>query len=231
MKTRSFILGAGLAMVAAAQAGTMTPEIPPASESSDIWRWFVGGSAGYLTDLDEGMYHLQAGVTYQPPGSSACHLFYLEAGFTSGDTGFDYSPPAGVVGGRTENASIDFDIFPITVNYAYMIALTERLKAQAGVGLGIAIVNTDYKWSWTQGGVAPPNNQGSGSDDDTDIMFYGNLFAGLTYAATESLDIFAGIRYILMDESSVDVAVTGVTDYDTGIDGDVLLEIGARWRF
>ena len=228
MKTKALTFLAGLALVAAARAGTLSTQSAQASSGS-LWEWFAGGSAGYLTDMEEGMYGLQVGMEYGNPGGRGTHAIYLEVGFTQDDANFSYI--SNLPGGRSEEADIDLDIIPITLNYRYEAPLTDRLNWFIGLGVGVAIVDSSYHWSWTQV-VAPPGPvEGGGSDDQTDARLYGDIFVGLSYDVTDSFEVFAGVRYILMDEQSRDIDVGGVSDFDEGINGDVLIELGALYHF
>lgn len=230
MKTKTFACLAGLALATAAQAGTPATVMAPAPESG-LWQWFSGGSVGYLTDLDEAMYGLQVGMEYQTADARASHAIYLEVGYTQDDASYRDVPPAGMTGGISRYASLDLDIIPITLNYKYEAAITDRLNWYVGLGLGIAILDSSYKWGWTQA-VMPPNNTGNGRGDDSEVVFYGNVFSGLAYDMSDSFEIFAGLRYIFMDNEDVNVRVAGESvRYEAGIDGDVLIELGARYRF
>ena len=222
---------AGLALVTLAHAGTPTTTTAPAP-SAGLWQWFVGGSAGYVTDIDAAMYNLQVGAEYKNPGAQGTHAIYLEVGFTQDDASYMYSPPPPpFTGGRTENASIDLNIIPITLNYKYEAPITGHLNYYVGLGLGIAILDSSYDWSWNQGGVAAPYNQGAGSDDQTQVRFYGDVFAGLSYTMSDSFRVFAGVRYIFMDNVDRQIDVTNAADYTAGINNDVLFELGVRCNF
>jgi len=228
MKTKTFACLAGLVLATAAQAGTPATEMAPAPESG-LWQWFIGGSVGYLTDLEEPMYGLQAGMEYQTAGSPASHAVYLEVGYTQDDV--SGSETANLPGGVSWDASADLDIIPITLNYKYQTALMDRLNAYAGLGVGIAVLDSSVDWRWSQA-VAPPNNTGAGSDDDSEVLFYSHVFAGLSYDVSDSLEIFTGVRYILMDNEDLKVDFAGQSiGYEAGIDGDFLIELGARYRF
>jgi hypothetical protein len=229
MKTKAFAGLAGVVLVSAVQAGTM-PATPAPAPAGGLWQWFVGGSVGYLTDLEEGMYGLQAGMEYRAPEARASHAVYLEIGFTSDDASYDYRPRPGITGARTEEAEIDVNLIPITLNYRYQAALTEHWNGYMGLGLGVVVTDTSYDWDWSQA-VAPPYNRGGGSEDETDVRFYGDIFAGLSYELGESCELFAGARWIFMDDDDREIDVTGASSHTVGIDGDVLLEIGARFRF
>jgi opacity protein-like surface antigen len=227
MKTTSFIGLGVLALATASQAGTPGAVISPASDSG-LWRWFVGGSGGYLTEQDEGMYSLQMGAEYKNPSQRGTHAVLFEIGFTRDDANYQYI--SNLPGGVSESASIDLNLVPITLNYKYEASITERLNWYAGLGLGIVVLDTSYDWRWSQA-LPPPNGQRGGSDDKADVRFYGNVFAGLAYEFTGSFEVFAGARYIFMDEVDRSIDVSGASDYTAGIDGDVLIELGARFRF
>jgi opacity protein-like surface antigen len=228
MKTKMFACLAGLALATAAQAGTYNTEVAPAPETS-LWQWFIGGSAGYLTDLDEAMYGLQVGLEYQAPGARDSHAIYLEVGYTNDEASYRDVP--GRPGAASRYASLDLDIVPITLNYKYQTTITGRLNGYAGLGAGIAIMDSSLDWSWNRA-LLPPNDTGSGSDDESDVVFYGHLFAGLSCNVTDSFEIFTGVRYIFMDNEDLKADIAGQTlSYDAGIDGDVLVELGMRYRF
>jgi opacity protein-like surface antigen len=57
------------------------------------------------------------------------------------------------------------------------------------------------------------------------------VFAGLSYDVSESLELYTGVRYIFMDETEREIDVTGAPDHTEGINGDVLIELGLRYRF
>lgn len=228
MKTRTFACLAGLVLATAAQAGTPAIQTAP-PPAAGLWQWFIGGSVGYLTDFDEPIYGLQVGAEYQAPGSTASHAIYLEIGYTGDDA--DENHVSNLPGGISWKASADLDIIPITVNYKYQAAFTDRLNGYVGLGVGVAMLDTSVDWKWSQA-LPPPNNTGSGSDDDSDVVFYSHLFAGLSYDVTDSFGIFAGVRYILMDDGDLEANLFGDSlNYEAGIDGDVVVEIGMRYLF
>ena len=177
------------------------------------------------------MYTLHLGLEYKKPDRQGTHALYLELGFTQDDTNYHYAPPPFITGGRIEKANLDLNIYPITLNYKYEAPLTSCLNYYLGLGLGVAILDNSYDWSWTQGGVAPPNHQASGDENNSDTRFYGHLFAGMSYDVSDSFEIFGGIRYLFMDDLDWKSEVRGTSDYPMGIDDDVLLELGARYHF
>ena len=232
MKTTAITAWAGLALITAAQAGTPTTEVAPAP-SAGLWQWFAGGSVGYLTQLDEAMYSVQTGVEYKTPGGRGSQAFYLQVGFAQDDASYVYpnprpgQPPP--MGGREEEAKFDLNIIPITLNYKYEANFTDRLSGYVGLGLGIAILDSSYDWSWSI--PYPPFASDSGSEDRTDVRFYGEVCAGLSYKACDYFEVFGGVRYIFMDNVDYQTGVTGTANYTAGINNDVLIEVGARFRF
>ena len=228
MKTTAFTLFAGFALATATQAGTPSPISAPAP-SAGLWQWFAGGSVGYLTDLDEEMYNLHLGMEYKCPGERSSHAIFLQVGFAQDDANYAFYPPPGNGGGRTETSAIDLDIIPITLNYKYEAALTGRLNYYVGLGLGIAILDSSNDWTWQQVTAPPAPFAGNGSTDNTDVRFYGELFAGLTYNVSDAFQVYAGARYIFMDNE--DIRATSLNTYDAGINNDVLLEAGMRFHF
>lgn len=231
MKTSALMLTAGLVLASScAQAGpTYTTPEPPSSEGT--WEWFAGGSVGYLTDLEDQMYTLHLGAEYKKPNCRGSHSIYLEVAYAQDEDDFSSTPPPGMAGGKTVKAAIDLDIIPITLNYKYEAPLTDNLHWYLGIGAGIAILDSSYDWSWTQA-VAPPNHQGSGNQDTDDVQFYGHVFSGITYEISDSFEIFAGVRYLFMDEQDVKITtLPSLPYYAAGIDGDVLVELGIRYNF
>jgi len=226
LKTTAFTLLAGLVLATAAGAGTPAPVTPP--PNSGLWTWFAGGSVGYLTETERPMYCLNLGMEYRQPGSQVSHSIYLQVGYARDDAGFEYPPPGSSLVGYEANSSIDMDIIPITLDYKYEGVLTGRLNYYVGLGLGIAVVDTSCNWSWSA--TTYPPQSGNGTTDHTDVRFYGEIFAGLSYNVTDQFQICAGARYILMDNVARDVHVIGAS-YDAGINNNVLLELGLRYHF
>ena len=225
MKTTAFTLMTGLVLAASASAGTPAAVTAP-PPTAGLWTWFAGGSVGYLTDLEQPMYSLNLGMEYKRPGTQGSHSIYLQVGYAEDDESYSYHP--GLPGARSADASIDMHIIPITLDYKYEGTLSGRLNYYVGLGLGIAIVDTSCDWRWSQ--AIYPNGSGGGSDDKTDVRFYGEIFAGLSYNVTDAFQIYAGARYILMDNVDRNVHVTGAS-YDAGINNNFLLELGLRYHF
>lgn len=177
------------------------------------WNWFAGGSVGELLDFDEEMYTLHFGSEYGCQGSPVTHALFLEVGYTESD----FSSNRQFTGSTNfPFADLDGEIIPVTLNYKYEQNLIGAFNIYAGAGAGVAFVDTDVAF----GGA-------STSFDET--VFYGHVFAGVTYNFNPSFEVYAGARYIFMDDP--ELTGSGVLDEAFSLDGDFLIELGARYNF
>jgi len=223
MKTKAYACLVGMALITAAQAGSASSEL----QGSSLWQWFTGGSVGYLTDLDHAMYNVQVGMEYRTPGDQTSHSLYLQLGYTQDDAGYGHaSAPGGVV----QSASVDLHIIPVTANYKYEAPLSGNLHYYVGLGVGFVIMNYTNDWTWYQV-TAPPFPHGSGTDDQTDVRLYSELFGGLSYNISQSFEFFGGARFDMMSNVDHNVNVIGAPKFNAGINHDFLFELGARYHF
>ena len=233
-----------LVLALPAFAGTPATVAPPAP--SCLTSWFAGASVGYLTELEEPMYTVHLGVT------NSCWMIggwnvglFAEVGYTQKDE--DYSPrertsvppPVNFNGNKLSvdvdemgqllqwaadrfyaHTSYDLDIIPITLNVKFERTLSGNLNAYFGGGLGVALVDLDI-------GVSNGDNIRE-SASDSDWVFYGQLFAGLSYSVSPNFQIFGGARWIYM--SDADLSDQG---YNATLElgSDCLLELGACYKF
>ena len=137
---------------------------------------------------------------------------FLKVGYTEKDDGFNEF----ITGATSNYTGIDGYIVPVTLNYKYERVLSGPLNMYVGAGAGAAFVDADVSSSG-------PSN----SFDDT--VFYGYIFAGLTYNVSPAFEVYAGARYIFMDGPEL----TGFSFVDDqfDLDGDVLIKLGARYNF
>ena len=210
MKTFAFlsILAAGSLMAGEKEA--LSPVAPP-PPSPTLWQWFVGGSIGYLEDLDTEMYHLHAGVDLPNPLGTFDQSVFLEVGYANPDqtvsSGYYPEYPNGNEGMRVSSIRGEADLIPITLNYKLERALTGSLAMYVGGGVGVAYVDMDAL----------------GASDD-DWTFYGQIFGGLVYNVSEMWEIYGGVRWIYIDDT--DFFGVSVDSED-----DWLGEIGVRINF
>lgn len=219
MKNTAMPLIASIALAATAQAGeTYSAKggkevVPP--PPSCLWTWFAGGSVGTIqNDWDEEIYTLHVGVERTCPGEKCTNAFYLEVGFTEKDETLGVSSVPG--GPPSLFYDLDVEIIPITLNYKYECALSDKFNWYVGAGAGIALVDLDGSGGGT-------NLNG---DDD---VFYAHIFAGVVYNVSQNFEIFGGARYIFMDDPDL----TGVAMFDDEVelDGEIHYEIGGRINF
>jgi opacity protein-like surface antigen len=236
MKTIPLLL---LGFAIPAIAGTSAKETVTPGPAPDpcLFTWFAGGSVGYLTELEEPMYHLHIGTdTCWNLGGWDVALF-LEVGYTEKDDswrspqGNSTFPPnlddfdgdlddiedflKGFAAAGFGNSGYDLDIIPITFNVKLERPLTGNLNAYFGGGLGMALVDFSAKAGLTRF-----------SDDDW--VFVGQLFAGLNYNFNPNFEMYGGVRWIYFDDAGLS---DGGTSVDLELDDDFLLEIGARFNF
>jgi len=210
MKNTALILITGLALATAAQAGTSYSskgkEVISPPPAPCLWTWFAGGSVGYVTgDWDEEIYSLHVGAEYKCPTSNCSQAIFLEVGYTENDIDF---------GIQLRGLSYSSEVIPITLNYKYECALTDKFNWYIGAGAGVALTEASANFV-------------NFSDDET--LFYAHIFAGVTYNVSESFELFAGVKYIFMDE--LDAFDGAPFEDETNLDGDLHIELGARFNF
>lgn len=98
---------------------------------------------------------------------------------------------------------VDVDVVPITANYKYRYNFTEKFGLYAGLGLGASSVDVS-----------------AGFLSDDDWVFTAQGFAGLVYNVTPNFEIYAGGRYMWLDDVSIFGANVDDLD-DWGIGGGI----------
>ena len=204
MKTIATPLAVAAALILPAQAGDdfVAPPQPyqPAPVEENDLSWFIGASAGYLdvSDFEDAMYTAHIGKEIGEVGGWTSSV-YLEGGFSESDDS---------LGG----VDIDAKIIPITLNYKLDKTISGGFGIYAGVGAGVAILDVEISSFF-------------GSVDDDDTAFYGQAMLGLELELSDAFELFAGARYVYIDE----------TDFDFGASLDsqdgVFYEGGFRLKF
>lgn len=201
-----------LAMTGLSMAGTTTyvePAPAPAPAEPNLWRWFVGGSAGYFFDqYEEEYYTAHIGVeTPMSPGGWNTSIF-LEGLYTNPEDHFDYYRGQGdeFFLSRIE---VDLEIIPVTLNVKFEKEFTNHLTLFAGGGLGVAFVDLTLK---------DREFGGRASSDDT--VFAAQAFAGLGYNFTPNFGMYAQARWLYLDDA-----------HDFDLQDDFGAELGLRFKF
>ena len=200
---------AGLAATAVAgeEPSAKAPKNPidPPPPSPSLYQWFIGGTVGYLDEYDTEFYsgHIGVDMPYQLGGWDTA--VYLEVGWFEQD----YLLPTFTFGSFALGGPTELEVIPITLNYKLERELSGALRAYLGAGAGVALVDV------TMSGA---------SDDDT--TFYGQVFGGLLYQASEAFEVYGGARWIYLDE----IDLLGIDSFlDTG--DDFMIEGGIRFNF
>lgn len=205
MKNKLFLITVALALPAAAGTATYqgTASSVPAPAPS-LWSWFIGGSAGYLNDAEEGYYAGQFGID-TPWNLGGWNIaLYAEVGYSQFDN-TDYDPTLIPV-------DIETTLVPVTFNIKFERPIVGNLNAYIGGGLGAAFYSMD---------ATSPLFGGKISDDET--LFTASVFAGLVYNVNTAFELFAGARWMYLDDSTI-------RDFSAGSSDDWLFEIGMRFN-
>lgn len=204
-----------LTMAAPVLAGTPVMEsrtqvVPMAPAEPSTPRWFLGASAGYLDEFDEPIYHAQLGMTTPWTMSGWKSSIFLEGGWTETDA----NTPSLQLLGDDEH---EFEIIPVTLNIKFDRALTGNFGLYLGAGAGVAF--TDYNIDFA----------GGGNFSEEEESFYGQVFAGVSFHATQQLELFAGARWVYLDyDSPTGTGADSTIDFG---DDDFLGEVGLRVSF
>ncbi|MEN9974828.1 MAG: hypothetical protein RLZZ282_834 [Verrucomicrobiota bacterium] len=222
-------------------AGTSAKEVIAPPVEPCLVSWFAGGSVGYLTELEEPMYNLHAGMSNSCWNLAGWNMsLFAEVGYTQKDEDYrgreDYSNDGKNKVMRYRNSysvdemgqalqevadysghstSYDLDIIPITANVKFERAITGNLNAYFGGGLGMARVGLDLNYERNY--------------SDSDWVFYSQVFGGLGYNVTPNIEVYGGARWIYM--SDADFGDDRGANATLELGSDCLLELGARFKF
>lgn len=208
-----------MALTAPLFAGTSGKEVV-AEPQPTLLEWFAGGSIGYLTELEEPMYHLHLGQDTSLQFSGWDFAWFAEIGYAEKDESGGGSATPGQLPPSFDldqldsailnsRGSYDLSIMPITINGKLEREIAENWNVYAGAGVGFAQVDLD---------VTEP----ALSDDDWVLTF--QAFTGVQYDINESWEAYGGARWIYYDDADLG----GLT---LDLDDDFLFELGARYNF
>jgi opacity protein-like surface antigen len=152
-------------------------------------------------------------------GAGADYMFDAEEVFYNGHIGYDFGNgsslflESGWLGQDDRGANFlfplgsDVDIVPVTVNFKHEFMFTDTFGLYLGLGAGAANVDV---------------TTGPFSDDDWALT--AQAFAGLVYNVSPTFEIYAGVRYMWLDD--VDLGGASFDDLD-----DVGVGAGIRFNF
>lgn len=169
-------------------------EPAPIGYESATWRWFAGGTIGYMNESDTPLYTIHVGAETPWRTGQLTTSVYLEAGWANPDESDSV--------GRVEA-----DVVPLTLNLKFDHAFSERFHGYFGGGIGAAFVNIESDGPF------------SGLDDE-DTVFVGQLFAGLGYDFSPTSEIFGGLRWISFDDANFGLGNAELGDefvYEAGL--------------
>jgi opacity protein-like surface antigen len=154
-------------------------------------------------------WYLGGGVDYMIDAEEPFYNIHLGYDFGNGSSLFLES---GWLGEEEDPSFLfpfaaDLDIVPITINYKYEWMFTDAFGLYVGAGLGAS--NIDIS---------------AGPVGDDDWVFTAQAFAGLVYNVTPNFEIYAGARYVWLD----DVSVFGANFDDLD---DIGVGAGIRFNF
>lgn len=210
MKAIHASVSAAAILVAGAHAGeTYVPA--PAPEPAPTYSyggWFAGGGVDYLFDAEEA--YVNGHFGYEWGGGSSV---FLEVGWTEADQDY-YSPVIptplpfptgnGGVGGGIGGGFIvpvGVDLIPVTANYKYEVPWGDSVSFYIGGGIGATYTDLSV-----------------GAFGDTDWSFTAQAFTGVVFNVSESFEIYTGLRYMWIDDSSLfGVNIDDLDDFGAGV--------------
>ena len=230
-------------------AGPMPSEVVAPAQVPCEFRWFAGGSVGYLTELEEPMYTLHLGSDTGWSLGGWCVAIFAEVGYADKDD--DWSGRGEPIIGPTLAADNPADFLDVEDGGSFSLDDLDDLLDEAAnysvrgtsYDLDVLPITLNVKLEreltgnlngYFGGGLGAARvdldvdagDFGDFSDDDW--VFVAQLFAGLAYDFTEQFEIYGGVRWIYFDDADLsDGGVGGTLE----LDDDFLFELGARFNF
>jgi opacity protein-like surface antigen len=149
------------------------------------------------------MYTLHVGRRFDSALYGFNSALYLEVAYLDGDV--DFNDPTGF--GLLNRLNADINIVPVTLNGMMERNIYGGLGLYVGGGLGYAFTDID-----------------AGNQSDSDGGFYAQLSAGLNYKFTETFEMFAGARWVYLNDLDFG-------DSTLELDDGFAWEVGLRFNF
>ena len=229
-------------------AGTSAKQVIPPPANPCLMSWFVGASVGYLTELEEPMYTVHAGIT------NSCWMVggwnvsaYAEVGYTQKDEdyreqGRENYKPLNV--GKGNSFSVDEMGHALQYLATYNGIYHNQWDTNTGYDLDIVPITLNVKLERALSGnlnayfggglgvacVSLDIDGGGyyGSFSDTAWVFCGQIFAGLSYSVSPVFEIYGGARWMYLSDADVSDKGESAT---LELGSDCFLELGARYKF
>jgi opacity protein-like surface antigen len=153
----------------------------------------IGADAGYLLDSEEEYFSARVGFEFKAT-EKASHQLEVEVGYS-----------------EAEEAGLEADLLPVTLNYRLAAAGNGKFGYYAGLGAGFARTSID--------GVSI-----IGPVRLRDTTFAAQGFAGVTYQVGPSTTLNLGAKYIWVDDANFAGTTVEVGD-------EVAVQLGFSFRF
>lgn len=174
----------------------------------------AGGGIDYFFDNEAVLYTGQLGYEWANATGDQTHAAYAEVGWAS-----------------VEDAAVEYDIVPVTLNYRYTRAISKCLNLYFGGGLGVAFTDSEFNRTRTVVETEEirrkDHKKGYYTEtvetertivervDESEAVFLAQIFAGVSYCVTDYLDVYAGARYVWT--SDIAGADSGFNDFSIGV--------------
>jgi len=250
------LLVLGLAIPAFAGSSAKETVAPASSPEPCVFTWFTGASIGYLTELEEPMYHLHVGTdTCWNVGGWAV-AFFAEIGYTEKDdswsrrkydNGNGYYNDSYPIGNEVPNGDYNKGSDKIKGDLDDLEKVLSNIARYEGyntsydldimpITLNVKLERplTDSLNVYFGAGLGAAlvdleikaGKYGSLSDDDW--VFVGQVFAGMNYNFNPNFEVYGGVRWIYYDDADLSDSSGKLT---LELEDDFLFEIGARINF
>ncbi len=213
-----------------------------------ITTWFAGASVGYLTELEEPMYHLHAGVTNSCWNIAGWDVgVFLEVGYTEKDD--SYRPRSinrnDFLTGEPSNDDFDVDDMEDALQFlADLNSFTTGYNPRTSYDLDIIPITLNVKFEraltgnlnfYLGGGLGIARvdldiDAGGfyGDFSDDDWVFVSQIFTGMSYNVNPAFQVYGGARWLYIADADLgDRGLSGTLE----VGSDYLFELGARYHF